>query len=784
VLEQIFREDSTSEEQPPEPEGEDLFADQPEQRTDAAQIKQHAGLLNRSGCGCTEVVLIDHKGRLLIGFFDDLEVLTTALQAHSDKHIYVGNNPRPASWADNEFKRRRRASESDIDTVCSVVLDIDPADRKKGSLGTPEQHNAALTVATRIAGDYSGAVIDSGGGAYVWLVFEPRTVQEIGGAVEFKTKVSAWQKQIAQQYGIAARGLEIDVTQDLVHVYRLAGTHNHKGEGRPCRIMSLPSEPAVKALDEILAIEVSEVASTKEIAFSTDKLPERFEKLLASDRKLRELYEKSAPNGDQSKRDYALACRCLEKGLTEEETAAVLWQAPHGKRLRDNRKPDYVQNTVVRAVKEIKGKTTDKQCARRRSTEVANPAKLAELAPASGFLREYSDWARPTTSAPAHFHLFGGLLCIAGVLERRVRIEYGPTNIYPNLYLALVAPSSFCYKTSAQTPAKRLLAKHQTLTQKGEKSLVLPREFSPEALYDILSEQPTGVFLWNEMGQQLKRFRRDYMGGIVEFLTEAYDSPDEPIVRRLRSGVWQIEKPCFSIFASTTIHWLESNLTEEIALGGFLPRWLFVPATKPEEFIALPPTLDCALEKRLSSSLAQLRDTYKIPHGDITITPVSLELVKTQYEQWARDLYKRISGGQGEELLAAWGVRLMPLALKLGMLFEMGTTGKAEISLDSWERGRTIADFLYVYLRQFVEEELALTPFQRHRRQVLRLIEDAKEAGISRSEISVRTKIKKYELDEIMKALVKDEGTVVEREGAKPERGPTAAVFYATQYAP
>jgi len=35
-----------------------------------------------------------------------------------------------------------------------------------------------------------------------------------------------------------------------------------------------------------------------------------------------------------------------------------------------------------------------------------------------------------------------------------------------------------------------------------------------------------------------------------------------------------------------------------------------------------------------------------------------------------------------------------------------------------------------------------------------------------------------------MKALVKDEGTVVEREGAKPERGPTAAVFYATQYAP
>jgi len=450
--------------------------------------------------------------------------------------------------------------------------------------------------------------------------------------------------------------------------------------------------------------------------------------------------------------------------------------------------PDEEVRAIAASVARYRPATTEAGKRQRTLTQrpaPADPTKLAELVPPSGFLREYSDWAQPTTSAPAHFHLFAGLVCVAAVLERRVRIEYGPTNIYPNLYLALVAPSSLYYKTSAQTPAKRLLARHQTLAKNGEqRSLILPREFSTEALFDILSEQPSGVFLWNEMGQQLKRFQRDYMAGTLEFFTEAYDSPEEPIERRLRHSHWTIEKPCFSIFAGTTIHWLEGNLTEDIALGGFLPRWLFVPASTPEEFMPLPPTLDDSVELKLSSDLAQLQKTYKAPQGSMAPKSVDLGLVKLRYERWACDLYGRISGHRAEELLAAWGVRLMPLALKLSMLFEMGTTGEPEISLDSWERGRSITDFLYVYLRQFVEEEMALTPFQKDRRKVLRLIKGAGAVGMPRAQISVRTKIKKRDLDEIMETLVDDEGTVVEGKGPKPERGPTAVVYYAPEYAP
>jgi len=134
---------------------------------DDEQVQQHWRLLNCTAAGCTEAVLIDRSAKLLVGFFNDPDALTDALRPHTDKHIYIGKNPRPADWADNQFTTRKRANDADIETVCAVVLDVDPANREKGTLGTPEHHEAAIAVATRIATDYSGAVIDSGGGAYV-----------------------------------------------------------------------------------------------------------------------------------------------------------------------------------------------------------------------------------------------------------------------------------------------------------------------------------------------------------------------------------------------------------------------------------------------------------------------------------------------------------------------------------------------------------------------------------------------------------------------------------------
>ncbi len=119
----------------------------------------------------------------------------------------------------------------------------------------------------------------------------------------------------------------------------------------------IPPEEIVDLPDHIRKLAQSRARTdSHDLDSSTDRLPERFVKLLASDRKLKELFEEPCPDGDQSARDYALACRCLEKGLTKTEAATALWLMPHGKRHRDKRKPDYVQATVARAANAVKAR--------------------------------------------------------------------------------------------------------------------------------------------------------------------------------------------------------------------------------------------------------------------------------------------------------------------------------------------------------------------------------------------------------------------------------------------
>lgn len=117
----------------------------------------------------------------------------------------------------------------------------------------------------------------------------------------------------------------------------------------------IPPEDIADLPDHIRSlVQSKEQADSHNLDFAIDELPARFQKLLAGDHKLKQLYQEPSADGDQSGRDFAMACRCLARGLTERETASVLWLMPHGKRQRDNRRAaDYVVPTVRRAFAEV-----------------------------------------------------------------------------------------------------------------------------------------------------------------------------------------------------------------------------------------------------------------------------------------------------------------------------------------------------------------------------------------------------------------------------------------------
>jgi len=205
-------------------------------RTDAA--RRHLETLNHRSGGSTELAIMapcqDGSMRIVAtGFFDDHDTLLKAAEQHSGvAHVYVGVNPRPVNWMTASCDGSRRAKDADIEFVSAVLLDIDPVDRGSGELGDKHAHGEALAAAERIADKLGGAVIDSGGGAYVVLpLMEPALVADLGGAEPWKRHARAWRANVVEPL-VADLPVRIDDTADLSRLCRLAGTRNVKGEGR------------------------------------------------------------------------------------------------------------------------------------------------------------------------------------------------------------------------------------------------------------------------------------------------------------------------------------------------------------------------------------------------------------------------------------------------------------------------------------------------------------------------------------------------------------------------
>lgn len=372
----------------------------------------------------------------------------------------------------------------------------------------------------------------------------------------------------------------------------------------------------------------------------------------------------------------------------------------------------------------------------------------------ANFVRDYIDYAKEVTDAPEVFHHFLSYSVLSAICRGNIFLCLGDQKVYPNFYLVLIAPSSLYRKSTSLFIAKRLI-------QDIDKSLLLPQEFSQEALASTLAAAPQGILFWSEFASFLSASEKEYMRGSKEFLTDLFDAP--PLYsRKLKSGTVEIKNPVISVATATTLQWFLERAKKDDLKGGFLVRFLWVPASKKEKRLAIPPEAD---EEKRKALLYQLKAIQNIA-GKMSLSNEA----KKRYETWHIEHEREADSMEDRDLLGGFYSRFETYGLKFAMLNEVASTRKLTVSDQSMEKALCLIDFLKRSLRKLADEELAFGWFNQAKKGILKKLREAGKIG--RSELLRSSNLTKKQFDSVMDTLI-DEDRVrnkTEPTDTKPRR--------------
>lgn len=344
------------------------------------------------------------------------------------------------------------------------------------------------------------------------------------------------------------------------------------------------------------------------------------------------------------------------------------------------------------------------------------PAKLPD------WVERYMVWAGATgNQTPLIFHQAAGLWLLATAIGRRL---YGEApwgvRIYPNLYLMLVAGTTFYRKSTAYKLA-------ESVARAAIPHMLMPTPGSPERFQEALAGRMPSNFDKLPRAQQERLTKgqpfaaqrgllkdevsglfgainkRDYMVGMKDLLMELYDCPDY-FDKDTQTGLNVVENAALSILGVTTPASLGSAISAGDWDNGLLVRFaLLMPepdyAERPASPVYQPAPAD------LIDDLRQLHE--RLPAPEMTemgwSAPGALRLnveCWTECQQYGDDLRRlcdpRREVELDERLKGVYG-RMHVQAFKLAALFAsldwLKTSDNAPtVTVEHWHAAQAITD--------------------------------------------------------------------------------------------
>jgi len=261
------------------------------------------------------------------------------------------------------------------------------------------------------------------------------------------------------------------------------------------------------------------------------------------------------------------------------------------------------------------------------------------------WLKSYLDFTENTES-PTGFNFWVGVWTIAGALRRRVWIDMGHFQWYPNFYLFLVAPPGVVSKSTTLSIGTDLLKSipsihfgpeamtWQALVQAlagahEEVPIEIPGEdkaFYPMSCLSIAA---------GELGTLIQPSDR----ALIDALVSLWDGKQGAWEKWTKSsGSDSIINPWLNIASCTTPAWIAQNFPEELVGGGFTSRCIFVYAEKKRQLIAYPHLTQSSKQPKLKQDLIHDLEEISALKGPCYLTPEAIEYGQSWYKKHFTEL--------------------------------------------------------------------------------------------------------------------------------------------------
>lgn len=302
-----------------------------------------------------------------------------------------------------------------------------------------------------------------------------------------------------------------------------------------------------------------------------------------------------------------------------------------------------------------------------RAEAMKEEKRLRALIPNTGFIGKYMSYTDKQES-PGSFHFWVGVSTLASVVQRRVFVSKGVYDVFPNLYVVLVAPSGRCRKS-------RAIAMGLDLISGEDWANVLADKTTPEAVLQALQYGTSGMEKMQDGGkgvefnldacgviraEELSVFlnKQQYNSGMISLLTHMYDCPHtfKYLTRNKRPIV--LNDICLNLLGGITPEWLAKDLPETVFEGGFMSRVVFVFKYWRDRNIAWPENPMPGEVEAIRKELLKIRATAR---GEVSIGASARD--------WFTEWYERTEGDIGEEESFSGFVERKPdTVLKLSLL--------------------------------------------------------------------------------------------------------------------